>query len=57
MNGKRPKILITNDDGHAAKGLQKLVMLMRTLGDVVLISTDEVMSAKSTAATARPSTV
>ena len=47
MNGKRPKILITNDDGHAAKGLQKLVMLMRTLGDVVLISTDEVMSAKS----------
>ena len=47
MNAKRPKILITNDDGHAAKGLQKLVKLMRTLGDVVLISTDEVMSAKS----------
>ena len=44
---QRPMILITNDDGHAAKGLQKLVALMRTLGDVTLISTDEVMSAKS----------
>ena len=47
MNEKRPQILITNDDGYAAKGLRKLVTLMRTLGDVVLISTDEVMSAKS----------
>ena len=47
MNTKRPQILITNDDGYAAKGLRKLVALMRMLGDVVLISTDEVMSAKS----------
>ena len=47
MSEKRPQILITNDDGYAAKGLRKLVTLMRTLGDVVLISTDEVMSAKS----------
>ena len=47
MDQKRPLILITNDDGYAAKGLRKLVTLMRTLGDVVLISTDEVMSAKS----------
>ena len=53
MNEKRPKILITNDDGHAAKGLQKLVGLMRRLGDVVLISTDEVMSAKSHSCTIR----
>ena len=47
MNEKRPQILITNDDGYAAKGLRKLVALMRQLGDVTLISTDEVMSAKS----------
>lgn len=47
MTENRPKILITNDDGNAAKGLRKLVGLMRTLGDVTLISTDEVMSAKS----------
>ena len=47
MDTYRPLILITNDDGHAAKGLQKLITLMRTLGDVAVISTEEVMSAKS----------
>ncbi len=53
MDKNRHKILITNDDGYAAKGLRKLVTLMRTLGDVVLISTDEVMSAKSHSCTIR----
>ena len=53
MDKNRHKILITNDDGYAAKGLRKLVALMRTLGDVVLISTDEVMSAKSHSCTIR----
>ena len=53
MTEKRPLILITNDDGYAAKGLRKLVALVRTLGDVVLISTDEVMSAKSHSCTVR----
>ena len=53
MDKNRPLILITNDDGYAAKGLRKLVALMRTLGDVVLISTDEVMSAKSHSCTIR----
>ena len=53
MDKNRPLILITNDDGYAAKGLHKLVTLMRTLGDVVLISTDEVMSAKSHSCTIR----
>ena len=53
MDKNRPQILITNDDGYAAKGLQKLVRLMRTLGDVTLISTDEVMSAKSHSCTIR----
>jgi 5'-nucleotidase len=53
MDKNRPTILITNDDGYAAKGLRKLVTLMRTLGDVVLISTDEVMSAKSHSCTIR----
>ena len=50
---QRPLILITNDDGHAAKGLRKLVALMRRLGDVVVVSTDEVMSAKSHSCTIR----
>ena len=47
MDTNRPLILITNDDGHASKGLHKLIALMRTLGDVAVISTDTVMSAKS----------
>lgn len=50
---QRPLILITNDDGYAAKGLRKLVALMRRLGDVVVVSTDEVMSAKSHSCTIR----
>lgn len=53
MNAKRPHILITNDDGYAAKGLRKLVSLMRRLGDVTLVSTNEVMSAKSHSCTIR----
>ena len=51
MNKQRPNILITNDDGYAAKGLRKLVTLM--LGNVTLVSTDEVMSAKSHSCTIR----
>lgn len=43
----RPLILITNDDGHAAKGLRKLTALMCTLGDVAVVSTEAPMSAKS----------
>ena len=46
MNRNRPLILVTNDDGYRAKGLRKLVSLMRPLGDVVVISTEQVMSAK-----------
>ena len=34
---QRPLILITNDDGHAAKGLRKLVALMRRFGDAMEI--------------------
>ena len=52
-NPQRPLILLTNDDGYAAKGLRKLVTLMRRIGDVVLVSTDEVMSAKSHSCTIR----
>ena len=48
-----PLILITNDDGHAAKGLRKLVSLMRGIGEVAVISTDGVMSSKSHSATLR----
>ena len=43
----RPLILITNDDGYAAKGLRKLIALMRSVGDVVVVTTEAVMSSKS----------
>lgn len=51
MNHNRPLILITNDDGYTAKGLKKLSDLMRPLGDVVVVSTEAVMSSKSHSAT------
>lgn len=38
--------MITNDDGCRAKGLRKLVSLVRPLGRVVVVSTDRPMSAK-----------
>jgi len=54
METNRPLILITNDDGFKAKGLRKLVALMRPLGEVVVISTDRVMSAQSHSITTTP---
>jgi 5''/3''-nucleotidase SurE len=42
----KPLILITNDDNYRAKGLHKLASLMKSLGDVVVISTEKTMSAK-----------
>jgi len=44
---KRPTILVTNDDGYLAKGLQTLASLMRQIGKVVVVSTEEVKSAQS----------
>ena len=54
MNHNKPLILVTNDDGCQAKGLKKLVELMRPLGDLVVVSTDRVMSAKSHSITTTP---
>ena len=53
MNTK-PLILVTNDDGFQAKGLKKLVSLMRPLGDVVVVSTEKPMSAKGHSITTTP---
>lgn len=52
MEGK-PLILITNDDSHTAKGIKKLVSLMMQIGDVVVISTEKVMSAQGHSITVR----
>jgi len=50
---QKPTILITNDDGYQAKGLKKLASLMRTIGDVTVISTEKVMSAQGHSITMR----
>ena len=54
MNKNNPLILITNDDGYQAKGLRKLISLMRPLGEVLVVSTDKVMSAKGHSITTTP---
>ena len=54
MIDNKPLILVTNDDGFQAKGLRKLAALMRPLGEVAVISTEQVMSAKGHSITTTP---
>lgn len=54
MKDNTPLILVTNDDGYQAKGLKKLISLMRPLGEVIAISTEQVMSAKGHSITTTP---
>jgi len=47
----KPLILITNDDGHDARGIHVLTLLMMQLGDVVVVAPDGARSAQSNALT------
>lgn len=49
-NGK-PLILITNDDGFRAKGINELIRTLRCLGDVVVMAPDGPRSGMSSAIT------
>ncbi len=49
--GKRPVILVTNDDGIRAKGLSSLVEYILPLGDVVVVAPDAARSGQSAAIT------
>ena len=40
----RPTILITNDDGYQAQGIQYLASIMRELGDIVVVAPDSARS-------------
>lgn len=51
MINKRPLILITNDDGYFAKGIEVLTKLMMQLGDVVVMAPDGPRSGQSNALT------
>jgi 5'-nucleotidase len=48
-----PLILVTNDDGIHAKGMETLVAVARKFGDVVVISSSEAMSGMSHAITVK----
>lgn len=51
INMNKPLILITNDDGHDAKGIGILTRLMMEIGDVVVVAPDGPRSAQSNALT------
>lgn len=41
---RKPLILVTNDDGITAPGIRKLIAIMNTIGDVVVIAPDSPQS-------------
>lgn len=41
---KKPLILVTNDDGITAPGIRKLIAVMSTIGDVVVVAPDSPQS-------------
>ncbi len=51
MLNNRPRILITNDDGVTAKGINFLVETLRTVGDIVVVAPDGPRSGQSSAIT------
>lgn len=51
MKNERPTILVINDDGITAKGIQNLAYLMKELGDVVIVAPDSPQSAMGHAIT------
>ena len=46
---KRPLILVTNDDGIEAKGVNELVKMIEDLGDIVVVAPDSPRSGQSSA--------
>lgn len=53
MENKRPLILVTNDDGIKASGLESLVKMLKTIGDVVIVAPNESYSGMSHAITVK----
>jgi 5'-nucleotidase len=41
---QKPLILVTNDDGYYAPGIRKLIAIMRKIGKVVVVASDQAMS-------------
>lgn len=51
MNNNKPLILVTNDDGITAPGIRKLINIMHTLGEVVVVAPDKPQSGMGHAVT------
>lgn len=51
MSCRKPLILVTNDDGHQAKGIVELIKELRPLGEVVVFAPDRHRSGMSSAIT------
>lgn len=49
----RPLILLTNDDGYLAKGINSLIPMLKTLGNVVVVAPAEAQSGQSGAITVK----
>lgn len=54
MNTKKPLILISNDDGYHAKGINSLIDMLRDIADIIVCAPE---SARSGFATAFSATV
>lgn len=57
MNEKRPLILISNDDGYLAKGINSLVDMVKHLGDIIVCAPDGARSGQSRAFSMTPLTL
>jgi 5'-nucleotidase len=51
MNSTKPLILISNDDGITAPGIQALISVMQEIGDVIVVAPDKPQSAMGHAIT------
>ena len=51
MENEKPLILVSNDDGVMAKGINELVKFLRPLGDIVVMAPDAPRSGSGCALT------
>ncbi len=51
MKNKKPLILITNDDGYQAKGIEALIDSVKDLGEIIVVAPDGPRSGMSSAKT------
>ena len=51
MTNERPLLLLSNDDGVNAKGIQELIAALRTVADLIVVAPDGPRSGSSGAIT------